>query len=48
MKYEDAEAKGVSGVAELMIAKQRNGPTGNIKLAFLKSSTRFESMAMGE
>jgi replicative DNA helicase len=48
MKADEAEAKGVNGVAELMIAKQRNGPTGNIKLAFLKSSTRFESMAMGE
>ena len=29
------------GKAELIIAKQRNGPTGIVKLSFLKSSTRF-------
>ncbi|HKW18418.1 MAG TPA: replicative DNA helicase [Terriglobales bacterium] len=37
----------LDGVAELIIRKQRNGPTGTVKLAFLKSSTRFESMANG-
>ncbi|MBO0911814.1 MAG: replicative DNA helicase [Acidobacteria bacterium] len=37
----------LDGMAELIIRKQRNGPTGTIKLAFLKSSTRFESMAEG-
>lgn len=31
------------GLAELIIAKQRNGPTGNIRLAFLKEFTRFEN-----
>jgi replicative DNA helicase len=35
----------LEGVAELIIAKQRNGPTGKVKLAFVKRSTRFESMA---
>jgi replicative DNA helicase len=29
----------------LLIAKQRNGPTGDINLTFLKSYTRFESAA---
>ena len=29
------------GKAELIIAKQRNGPTGLVKLAFIKNSTRF-------
>ena len=29
----------------LMIAKQRNGPTGDVELTFLKSYTRFESKA---
>jgi replicative DNA helicase len=33
------------GFAELIIAKQRNGPTGKVNLAFLKRSTRFESRA---
>jgi replicative DNA helicase len=35
----------LQGKAELIIAKQRNGPTGKVNLAFLKNSTRFESMA---
>jgi replicative DNA helicase len=35
------------GFAELIIAKQRNGPTGKVDLAFLKRSTRFESRAGG-
>lgn len=31
------------GLAELIISKQRNGPTGTIQLAFLKEFTRFEN-----
>ncbi|HEV2699016.1 MAG TPA: replicative DNA helicase [Terriglobales bacterium] len=37
----------LDGVAELIIRKQRNGPTGTVKMAFIKSSTRFESLADG-
>ena len=33
------------GVAEVIIGKQRNGPTGTVKLTFLKPITKFESMA---
>ncbi len=33
------------GVSEIIIAKQRNGPVGTIKLTFLKPLTRFENMA---
>ncbi|MBI1909218.1 MAG: replicative DNA helicase [Deltaproteobacteria bacterium] len=33
------------GVAEVIIGKQRNGPTGFVKLAFLSSITRFENLA---
>ena len=36
------------GIAELLISKQRNGPTGSVKLAFLKEFTRFESYFGGE
>ncbi len=37
----------LEGIAEILIRKQRNGPTGTVKLAFIKSSTRFESMLQG-
>ena len=35
------------GIAEVIIGKQRNGPTGTVKLAFLKPLTKFESLASG-
>jgi replicative DNA helicase len=33
------------GVAEVIVAKHRNGPTAHVKLAFLGHYTRFENMA---
>jgi len=33
--------------AEIIIAKQRNGPTGSVHLAYLSKCTRFENMAYG-
>lgn len=36
------------GTAELIVGKQRNGPTGSVPLAFLKEFTRFENMWHGE
>jgi replicative DNA helicase len=36
-----------AGTAELIIAKQRNGPTGTVKLAFLREQTRFANLAGG-
>ena len=35
------------GTTDLIIAKQRNGPTGTVPLTFLKDFTRFESAAVG-
>jgi replicative DNA helicase len=32
------------GIAEIIIAKQRNGPVGSMKLAFIKEYTRFENL----
>ena len=35
----------LDGIAELIVAKQRNGPTDTIKMAFIKRYTRFENLA---
>lgn len=32
-------------LAEIIVGKQRNGPTGNVKLAFIKQQTRFQNLA---
>jgi replicative DNA helicase len=43
---EDEEAKSdLAGKAELIIAKQRNGPIGEVPLTFIKEYTRFENAA---
>ena len=44
--YYNKESK-EPNVAEIIIGKQRNGPTGSIKLFFQKNQTRFENLAMG-
>jgi len=44
-EYYNRDNPEVEGQAEIIIAKQRNGPTGSIKLAFLKDYTRFENLA---
>jgi len=34
------------GTAEILIAKQRNGPTGEIRLGYISLYTRFENLAL--
>ena len=46
-EYYTKEACKEPGVAEIIIAKQRNGPTGTVKLAFLRNITKFENLAHG-
>ena len=36
-----------AGTAEIIIAKQRNGPLGTVKTAFLGEFTRFDNLAQG-
>src|SRR5579875_2448426 len=36
------------GKAEIIIAKQRNGPTGSVHLAYLSKCTRFDNLAYGD
>jgi len=42
-EYEKDSAK--QGIAEIIVAKHRNGPTGSAELFFRKSSSRFENAA---
>ena len=45
--YRESEYKPTEenqGIAEIIISKQRNGPTGTVKLAFIKEFTRFENL----
>ena len=44
--YYNKESK-EPGVAEILIAKQRNGPVGTVRLAFLKPLTKFDNLAPG-
>ncbi len=39
------DKESLKGVAELILSKQRNGPTGRVKLAFLNRYTKFENLA---
>ncbi len=43
--YNRDENNPQQGTAEIIVAKQRSGPTGVANLAFLKSYTRFETLA---
>jgi len=47
-EYYTKEACKEPGVAEIIISKQRNGPTGTTKLGFVKHHTKFENLALGD
>ena len=47
-EYYDRDNEDVKGKAEIIIAKQRNGPTGSIELAYLADFTRFENLAQDD
>lgn len=39
-----ADGESTEGIAEIIVGKQRNGPTGDIRLKFLKDFARFENL----
>ncbi|HBR56608.1 MAG TPA: replicative DNA helicase, partial [Blastocatellia bacterium] len=43
-KNPDEVPEELKNIAEIIVAKQRNGPTDTIKMAFLKQFTRFEDV----
>ncbi|MBU4371530.1 MAG: replicative DNA helicase [Proteobacteria bacterium] len=46
--YNRSEDNPDKGIAEITIGKQRNGPTGIVKLAFQEKYTRFENLARAD
>ncbi len=46
--YYNPETTNARGIAELIIAKQRNGPTGKVLVRFTDTCTRFDNLAPGD
>jgi len=46
-EYYNKENQDNKGLAEVIIGKQRNGPTGTVRMAFIGEYTRFENLASG-
>ncbi len=47
-EYYKPEDESLRGIAEIIIGKQRNGPTGEIKVSFKREYARFENLAIRE
>ncbi len=47
-EYYNRDDEDLKGKAEIIIAKQRNGPTGVVHMAYLADYTRFENLAHGD
>ncbi|MFC1475706.1 replicative DNA helicase [Candidatus Zixiibacteriota bacterium] len=43
----DKEGRSVENIAEIIVSKQRNGPTGSERLRFSKECVRFDNLATG-
>ena len=44
LSEEKAQSSGLAGIAELIVAKQRNGPVGTLKLRFAKQLAKFDNL----
>ncbi|WP_437672823.1 replicative DNA helicase [Sorangium sp. So ce131] len=47
-EYYNPETTNHKGIAEIIVAKQRNGPTGKVLTRFTASCTRFDNLAPGD
>ncbi|MBA2458227.1 MAG: replicative DNA helicase, partial [Gemmatimonadales bacterium] len=47
-EYYDREDESKRGLAEVMLAKNRNGPTGDVQLRFVREYTRFDNLSQRE
>jgi replicative DNA helicase len=45
---EDENGMSTAGIAEILLSKQRNGPTGKVKLRFAREYTRFDDLTTRE
>jgi len=46
--YEDPSDPSAKGVIKLKIAKHRNGPTGEVRLGFVREYTKFRTLAVSD